>query len=111
MPTAAAGLHSLVVRASADADHLAAGGAQLRAQAGGRGDAAVGDVDRAVGPGSEAGREEQLADTEAGAVAVLVEADHVAGRAGARALVHPPGPGLGRGERAVAAEPAALHGA
>ena len=46
---------------SADADHLAPGGAQLRAQAGGRGDAAVGDVERAVWPGEEAGRVEQFA--------------------------------------------------
>src|SRR5258708_37774591 len=110
MPAAAAELHSLTVRASPDADHLAAGGAQLRAQAGGGGDAAVGDMDRSVGPGGEAGREEQLADTEVGAVAVPVDADHVAGRVGARALVQPAGLELGGVERAVAAEPAALHG-
>src|SRR5258708_14450777 len=40
----------------------------------------------------------------------MVAAAHVAGRAGAGALVQPAGLELGRVERAVAAEPAALHG-
>ena len=65
-----------------DPDHLAAGRAQLRAHAAGRGDAAVGDVDGAIGSGRETGRVEQLADTQVGAVAPPVDAHHVAGRVG-----------------------------
>ena len=90
------------MRDSANTDDLAASGAQLRAQAGGRGDTAVGDVDRAVGSGGETGRVEQLADTEVGAVAVPVDAHHVAGRIALRALVQPAGLELGGVERAVA---------
>ena len=94
----------------ADPHHLAAGEAQLRAHAAGRGDAAVGDVDRAVGPGREAGRVEQLAHPEVGAVAPPVDAYHVTGRVGPLALVQPAGLELGGVERAVPAEAAALHG-
>src|SRR5690348_17493878 len=75
--------------ASSDPDHLSAGGAQVRPHATRRGDAAVRDVDRATGPGGEAGREEQLAYAEVGAVPVRADAHHVAGRVGLRALVEP----------------------
>src|ERR1043165_3797295 len=94
----------------ADPDDLAAGRAQLRAHAGAGGDAAVGDVDRAVAPGGEAGRVEQLADARVGGVAPPVDAHHVAGRFGGRALVEPAGLELAGVERAVPAEAAALHG-
>src|SRR5207302_2760798 len=84
---------------SPDADHLAPGGAQLRAQACGRGDAAVGDVERAVRPGEEAGRVEQLAHAEVSAVAVRGDPHHVTRRVGGR---QPAGLELGGVERAVA---------
>src|SRR6185312_12545307 len=58
-----------------------------------------------------AGREEQLADTEVGAVAVPVDAHHVTSRVGRRTLVEPAGLVLGGVERAVTTEAAALHGA
>src|SRR5262250_3871083 len=96
--------------ALSDPDHLSAGGAQVRPHAARRGDAAVRDVDRATGPGGEAGREEQLADTEVGALPVRADPHHVAGRVGLRALVEPANLELGGVEGAVAAEPAALHG-
>src|SRR5215472_2778570 len=96
--------------ALSDPDHLSAGGAQVRPYAARRGDAAVRDVDRTTGPGGESGREEQLANTEVGAVAVCADADHVAGRVGLRALVEPVNLELGGVEGAVAAEPAALYG-
>jgi len=89
---------------SPDADYLAPSGAQLRAQARGRGDAAVGDVERAVPPGEEAGRVEQLAHAEVGAVAVRSDSHHVTRRV---AGGQPAGLELGGVERAVAAEAAA----
>src|SRR5215472_15281218 len=90
-----------------DADHLATGGAQLRPHTRRGGDAAVGDVDRAVGSGSEAGWEEQLADAKVRAVTAAADAHHITGRAlGAEAA----GLEFGGVERAIAAEPAALHG-
>src|SRR5215469_8241378 len=96
--------------ALSDPDHLAAGGAQVRPHAARRGDAAVRDVDRATGPGGEAGREEQLAHPEVGPVPVRADADHVAGRVGLRAFVEPFDLELGGVKGAVAAEAAALHG-
>src|SRR5436305_8921286 len=63
-----------------EADHLATGGAQLWAHACGGGDAAVGHVDRAVGSGSEAGGEEQLANAKVRALTVLADAHHIPGR-------------------------------
>src|SRR5258708_2559299 len=55
-------------------------------------DAAVGDVDRAVASGGEAGPEEQLAGTQVRTVAVLAHPDHVPRPVPGRALVQPPRP-------------------
>src|SRR5215472_6255953 len=102
-----ASLQRISVARLPEADYLAAGGAQLRAHACGRGDAAVGDVDRAVWSGGEAGGLEQLANAKAGALAVLADAHYVPGRVlGGQ----PVGLEFGGVERAVAAETAALHG-
>jgi len=73
-------------------------------------DAAVGDVDRAVASGGEAGSEEQLADTQVRTVAVPADPDHVACRVRGRALVQPAGLEFGGVEHPVLAEAAALHG-
>src|SRR5579863_3434747 len=70
-------------------DHLAAGWAQLRTRAVGRGDAAVRHEDAAVGSGREAGRVEQLADAEVGPVAPPVDPHHVTGRVRPGILVQP----------------------
>src|SRR5215470_359418 len=93
----------------ADADHLAAGGAEMTAKPGGWRDAAVGDVDGTVRSGREAGWEEQLAHTEVRAVAVPVDPHNVTGRIRARTLVQPAGLELGGVERSVRSESAALH--
>src|SRR6266851_10184685 len=87
-----------------DADHLTAGRAQLRAHARRGCDAAVGDVDRAVASRGEAGREEQLAGTQVGAVAVLADPHDVACRVRGRALVQPAGLEFGGVEGPVLAE-------
>ncbi|SRR6266851_974687 len=67
-------------------------------------DAAVGDVDRAVASGGEAGRELRLADTQVRTVAVPADPDHVACRVRGRALVQPAGLEFGGVERPVLAE-------
>src|SRR6266700_689138 len=88
-----------------DADHLATGGAQMRAQTCLRCDAAVGDVNLAVVSGCEAGGVEQLANAKVRTVAVPADAHHIPGRVrGGQSA----GLEFGCVERAIAAETAAL---